>query len=121
MKLAGVIDRGETDHQTAHFRDPDFLVLDRAAVVFKVEGGGGLPMEGGAAGGEEDFGARRSSPTLAIRTMIAVFQRSACASPLRDTPSLDQQSGEMLYSGRAIRECAIPLVEGLAHTAVRDK
>ena len=52
-----MIDGGEPDHQTADFRDPDFLVLDRAAVVFEVERGGGLPVEGGAAGCEKDFGA----------------------------------------------------------------
>lgn len=51
------VDRGEPDHQIADFRDPDFLVLDRAAIVVKVEGSCGLPVEGGAAGGQEDFGA----------------------------------------------------------------
>src|SRR5689334_11770084 len=50
------VDRGEPDHQIADLRNPDFLVLDRAPIVVEVEGICGLPVEGGAAGGEEYFG-----------------------------------------------------------------
>jgi hypothetical protein len=121
-EASGMIDGGKAYDQAAYFRHPDLLVLDRAPVIFKVERGGGLPVEGGAAGCEKDFGATqvivspgepdhdRGFPTL--KHVLA-----PCATPL----SLCQQGRWCFIQEGLSVECASPLMKGLAHTVVWNK